>query len=102
MTFNKCSINGVVYGDQNEINYGESEDMIKVPQTYRRSFIYMYIILTHVTVVRVRISGHFHRSIDLYRFSLIVHDYYYNNNNPESIVVVQVFTNEMWNINTWW
>lgn len=30
MTFNKCSINGIVYGDQNEIHYGKSDDFIKV------------------------------------------------------------------------
>ncbi|XP_060873130.1 phospholipid-transporting ATPase ID isoform X1 [Metopolophium dirhodum] len=29
MTFNKCSINGIVYGDQNEIHYGKSDDVIK-------------------------------------------------------------------------
>lgn len=30
MTFNKCSINGIVYGNQEEVNYGVSDDMIKV------------------------------------------------------------------------
>lgn len=30
MTFNKCSINGVVYGDLNEVRYGKSENTIKV------------------------------------------------------------------------
>lgn len=30
MTFNKCSINGIVYGNQDEVNYGVSDDMIKV------------------------------------------------------------------------
>jgi len=30
MTFNKCSINGIVYGDQNEVHYGKSDDVIKV------------------------------------------------------------------------
>ncbi|XP_025199207.1 phospholipid-transporting ATPase ID isoform X2 [Melanaphis sacchari] len=30
MTFKKCSINGIVYGDQSEIHYGKSDDVIKV------------------------------------------------------------------------
>lgn len=30
MTFNKCSINGIVYGEQNEVRYGKSDDMVKV------------------------------------------------------------------------
>ncbi|XP_050428508.1 phospholipid-transporting ATPase ID [Adelges cooleyi] len=30
MTFNKCSINGTVYGNQDETRYGKSLDMIKV------------------------------------------------------------------------
>ncbi|XP_050535575.1 phospholipid-transporting ATPase ID isoform X2 [Daktulosphaira vitifoliae] len=30
MTFNKCSINGIVYGNQDEYQYGKSEEMVKV------------------------------------------------------------------------
>lgn len=30
MTFNKCSINGIIYGDQNDTYYGKSDEMIKV------------------------------------------------------------------------
>ncbi|VVC36361.1 Hypothetical protein CINCED_3A000306 [Cinara cedri] len=30
MTFNKCSINGIVYGNLDEIHYGKSNEMIKV------------------------------------------------------------------------
>lgn len=30
MTFKKCSINGIVYGDLSEIHYGKSDDVIKV------------------------------------------------------------------------
>lgn len=33
MTFNKCSINGIVYGNLDEIHYGKSNEMIKVNRT---------------------------------------------------------------------
>lgn len=44
MTFNKCSINGVVYGNQDEVNYGVSDDMIKVrPILYIVDSIMMWV-----------------------------------------------------------
>lgn len=38
MTFNKCSINGTVYGDQDDVRYGKSEDMIKVRSRTRFAY----------------------------------------------------------------
>lgn len=46
MTFNKCSINGIIYGTQEETHYGRSEDMIKVHFTVNTSTLKVSSIVT--------------------------------------------------------
>lgn len=84
MTFNKCSINGIVYGDENEIHYGKSDEVIKV--------YYLSLILIITDHIKYRLLLLSELSVFVYYLCSSVRRTWTNRRLPQSSEVTIICT----------